>query len=309
MYIFSTEDERCITELIPPKDDNLRGYNISSISTDFENLRGLNVSTVTDTFCETFRKAYLVKRGTDFGSSKPMIIGGAVHSLVYKIFNIKIKNSSNTTTLMRDIAGLLDKDRLIEIIWGGSRLQELYNLSEDGEDYQHSLDELLQTLRDITKIEIERLKESSKYSHDVKIFDLERYVDGSVFNLNKGKVDLIAGLGNSRGICDLKTGTPYRDNIGPKLQITLYAIMLENELKINFDWGCIIFPYDKVNWQKTLLNKPIKMFFPISDDLRRKILERLETLDIILASDNPPESCRKRCNSMEICKNWGVKNV
>ena len=92
----------------------------------FEALEGLNVSEVLDNYCDTKRRIYLKKRGVDFGINKPMLEGGAVHSLIERLFHIVIENEFKVDSeLIVQIRGLKSDDRLIEIIWDGGKLQQL----------------------------------------------------------------------------------------------------------------------------------------------------------------------------------------
>ena len=301
MYLFSNEEvEEIAKSLEIDVNPNLRGYRLSPM---FESLEGLNVSDVIDSYCDTKRRIYLKKKGIDFGINKAMLQGGAIHSLIERIFTIvKNKGFNVSSELINQLNNLKSDDRLIEIIWNGGRLQQLRSISENEEDYLNSLNEIKEILNQLIDVEIERINRIDDYSSDIELLDLEKYVDARIFYLGTGKIDLLAGYHNEIGICDLKTGYPIGDNLDAKYQITLYSMMMESEYKVDVNWGAIIFPFERIGGVKRIREEPYKHIFSIDDTIRQGVIKELNEINDLLAKDELPPMCNKYCSSKDICR-------
>lgn len=304
MYLFTESEKQDIFSLSNISiDSTLRGYKVQS---NFGNLQGLNISNVVESFCETGRKLFLLRKGVDFGPSVVMINGGAIHTLIEKIFKKYISEKiSNKDDLLAFFNELKDEKRLMEIIWIGDGLFKLKEATIDKEEYNRTLWSIKQTLKDITQIEIRRFVNIEDYSSDIKIIELEDFIDGSSFDLGHGKVDAVLKYGDNIGICDLKSGAPYRDNISAKFQVTLYAMMMEAQFNVDVNWGAIVFPFEKINKKKVLLDNPFKDIFSIDIEIRERTLKHLSKMDNIIQSDELPPMCRWQCNycnAKEICE-------
>lgn len=304
MYLFTLEEEKEIEQCIKISNDFIpRGYRNQL---NFRNLRGLNITNIVDTFCETGRKLFLLRKGIDFGPSIDMVRGSAIHTLIEKVFkNFLSDEISSRDDLLIFINKLKDDSRLMEIIWEGDGLFKLKEAINDKEGYQRTLEELKQTLGNIIQIEIMRLLNNGAYSKDVRILELEDYIDGQSFKLGHGKVDAVLNWKDKIGICDLKSSAPYGGNDSAKYQITLYAMMMEAEHNIEVNWGAIVFPYEKINKKKVLSNNPIKVIFSIDEEIRKRTLKHVGNMNAIVQSDELPPMCRWQCNycnAREICE-------
>jgi len=301
MYLFSNKEAEEIAKSSEiDVNPNLRGYSLAPM---FESLKGLNISDVVDSYCDTKRRIYLKKKGVDFGINKAMIQGGAIHTLVERIFKIVIKSGFNVSSeLINELKSLKSDDILVEIIWNGGRLQQLRNISDNEEDYLNSLNGIKDILNQLIDFEIERINRFNDYSSDVELLDLEKYVDASIFNLGTGKIDLLARYHNKIGICDLKTGYPVGDNLDAKYQIALYSMMMENEYKVDINWGAVIFPFEKIGRIKRVRDEPYKDIFPIGDTIRQGVIMELNKINDLLERDDLPPICNKYCTSKDICR-------
>lgn len=301
MYLFNNSEE-CEVERVSEVEisSTLRGYNLNP---RFELLSGLSVSEVADLYCNTMRRIYLKKNGVDFGVSVPMIRGGAVHSLIEKIFKLLIEDDFEASEdLIKLIEQLKSDDWLQEIIWSGGKLQQLFEIAGNETEYQNSIDQIKKKLIAIIEMELKRIESINSYSNKVQLLDLEKYVDGSIFHLGNGRIDLILGYKNSIGVCDLKSSYSYGDNLSAKFQIALYSMMMECEHKVDVNWGVIVFPYERVNRNNYLMKHPKKIIIPINDTLRENTLDFLRNVVRILGNDEIPRICNKFCLSKELCQ-------
>jgi len=212
-----------------------------------------------------------------------------------------------SSELINRLNDLKSDDRLVEIIWDGGRLQELKNISDDEEDYLNSLNEIKEILNQLIDVEIGRINSINDYSRDIDLLDLEKYVDASIFYLGKGKIDLLANYHNKIGICDLKTGYPFGDNLDAKYQIALYSMMIENEYKVDINWGVVIFPFEKIGGVKRIREEPYKPIFSIDDTIRQGVIKELSEINELLAKDDLPPICNKYCFSKDICRNGVIE--
>ncbi len=301
MYIFSNEEDEKIAESSKIEVDSIwRGYNITPM---FELLKGLNLSDVVNNYCDTKRGIYLKKEGVDLGINKAMLQGGVIHTLIERIFTIVRKNGFKVNPELIDyLSELKSDDILIEIIWDGRRLQELKNISDDEDDYLNSVNEIKEVLTQLIDVEIGRINKINDYSNNINLLDLEKYVDASIFYLGRGKIDLLANYKNKIGICDLKTGYPFGDNLYAKYQIALYSMMMENEYKVDINWGVVIFPFEKIWGVKRIREEPYKLIFSIDENIRQGVIKELGKINELLAKDELPPMCNKNCSSKDICE-------
>ena len=296
MYFFSKEEENSITNELSEISDSLRGWNLKK---RYDRLKALNISNLSSTFCVTDRKLYQIYKGINFGASVDMIIGSSIHSIVEKIFESAFFLNNGNSGIDAFLDKIKDSKMLEQLIWNGGRLQELRNLCADEIDFQTKLEDMKTAMRDIVDLEKTRLGDSSLNSR-VKIADLERYVSGESLNISNGKIDAIFTFDEKIGLGDLKTGRPWKDNKDAKIQIAIYALLLEAEIKREIDWGVVIFPYDTLNLTKKLRVTPLKDIFGIGDELRSEALTRLQSVNEMLDGGNSPEICY-RCRTRDIC--------
>lgn len=296
MYFFSNQEEASITNELSHISDSLRGWNLKK---RYDRLKVLNISNLSSTFCVTDRKIYQIYKGINFGSSVDMIIGSSIHSIVEKIFESVFFVNHSNSGLDAFLDKIKDGKMLEQFIWNGGRLQELRNLCADESEFQMKLEDIKKAMRDIVDLEEKRLGDPSLKSR-VAIADLERYVSGDSMNISTGKIDAIFKFNGKIGLGDLKTGRPWKDNRDAKLQITIYALLLEAEIKKKIDWGVVIFPYDTLNSTKKLRVTPLKDIFGIGDELRSAALTRLQSVNEMLVREDTPEICY-RCRTRDIC--------
>jgi CRISPR/Cas system-associated exonuclease Cas4 (RecB family) len=296
MYFFSNQEEASITNELSHISDSLRGWNLKK---RYDRLKVLNISNLSSTFCVTDRKIYQIYKGINFGSSVDMIIGSSIHSIVEKIFESVFFVNHSNSGLDAFLDKIKDGKMLEQFIWNGGRLQELRNLCADESEFQMKLEDIKKAMRDIVDLEEKRLGDPSLKSR-VAIADLERYVSGDSMNISTGKIDAIFKFNGKIGLGDLKTGRPWKDNRDAKLQITIYALLLEAEIKKKIDWGVVIFPYDTLNSTKKLRVTPLKDIFGIGDELRSAALTRPQSVNEMLVREDTPEICY-RCRTRDIC--------
>ncbi len=264
----------------------------------------MNISNIVNTYCTTNRKIYQLSRGVDYGQSEAMILGSAVHSVIEKIYEKAKLRLLNPIDFQESLGGLKDDKYLTYLIWNGDKLQALFDLSSNEEEYESRLSEIIELMKEIVDFEIKRL-EDQKLSREILILDLEKYVNGFPLSIGTGKIDVVFRYEESIGVGDLKTGKIWGDNHDSKIQITIYAMLLESELKRNVDWGAVIFPFDYVNGTRTLRREPLKVIFPITTELREEALERLDEIEKLLCDGAAPKLCY-RCRTQTICQMGGT---
>lgn len=277
--------------------ENLRGW---FFDRKFKNLKGVNISSISNTFCKTSRRTYQLFRGVDFGTSKEMAFGAAIHSVVEHAFSEIIKSSQSGNSALVGLSRLKHEEKLTEMLFKENQLQLISDLSSSENEYSATLSNTISQMRDIVSLEIERY-ESLKDENKLRIADLERYVSGEPFNLGTGKIDAILIHENAIGIADLKTGRPWKDNVDAKIQITIYSLMLEKETGRDVNWGLIVFPFKRDESGKRMIrDTPLKIFFSINDGLRNQAINRLVEVDELLESGLPPKIC-SLCRSEDLC--------
>ncbi len=296
MYLFNYEEEDSIERKLEDVSDHLRGWNLEK---KFHELRKLNITQITNTFCKTDRRILQIYKGVDYGTSESMLIGASIHSVVEEIFDKAVFNTQEKRHINEILAQLKDNNRIEQQLWAGGRLQEMENLFNNKEEYEMKLNDLKETLRKIIDFEIARLTDPT-LNNAVKILDLERFVQGFPLDLRNGKIDVVFRHYGRIGIGDLKTGRPWKDNWDAKIQMTVYALLLESEVRKGVDWGVAVFPFDSSSEIKSLRKNPVKDIFCIGDELRTQALERLEDVDNMLISRTLPEICN-RCSTRDLC--------
>lgn len=296
MYLFPEKEAELISRIVNQDSPTVRGWDLNI---QFKNLLNLNISNIMSNFCRTDRKIFQLFKGVEYGSSSAMIMGATIHSIVEKIYE-RVNFERAAPNLNSDsLLGLKDENKLEEIIWAGGKLQELRNLSKSDGEYERTLSNLRNTMGDIVDFEISRFSDSG-FSNEVELVDLERYVSGFHLGTRNGKIDAIFRYRGKLGIGDLKTGKPWNENIDAKLQIAIYALLLESEIKLGIDWGVVVFPFEVNNGRKCIREEPLKDIFEIDDELRLKALQRLRNIDDMLHSEIPPEVCFM-CNTRTLC--------
>ena len=297
MYLFSADETNSIAQVMYESvDSELRGWNQRKYYTK---LCDLNISNIVNSYCLTNRKIYQLSRGVYYGQSEAMIVGSAIHSIVEKIYEKVLEGSDKSKELLQELADFKDDKFLMYLIRNGDKLQALRDLSASNSKYEEKLTEIKELLRNIVDFEIERLKNHDLIS-EVVILDLEKYVNGNSFSIGSGKIDVVFNYKNSIGIGDLKSGKPWKDNYDAKLQITIYAMLLETEIKKNVDWGVIIFPFEYDGEGRSLSVQPFKIIFPISSKLRKEALLRFDKIEKLLCEGKEPQICIK-CRSQSLC--------
>ncbi len=297
MYLFSKfeiESLKDLSSIYLPSE--LRGWELKK---NYTKLNGVSISNLVSTYCSTNRKIYQLNKGIDYGQSEAMIFGSAIHAIVEKIYEAMLRYSDNTDELQRSLNKLKEENVLTSLIWNGDKLQALHDLSPNDIEYELKLEKIKETMRDLIDYEIERFTDPNLYN-EVRILDLERYVNGNSLSIGTGKIDVIFRYKESLGIGDLKTGKMWKDNHDSKVQITVYAMLLEAEIKRKIDWGVVIFPFEINDGNRNLKATPFKDIFPISSELRMEVIERFDEIEGLLQGNHSPEICYK-CKTKSIC--------
>lgn len=288
MYIFTKRETAEISKKLPPEAKVTRGWEYIN---EYSNLNEIPISNIVNTFCKTDRRAYLLSRGNDLGKSKDMLFGMTIHTVVENLFTHLMKESLFIPTRIIDyINHISSEEKVMELIWGGTRLQNLKDLCVNEREYEEALGTLKKSVYNLLQLERNRLI-SREVDSDIELVDIERYVSGNAYNLPNGKVDAIVSYRNKLGVCDLKTGNSYKDNFDSKLQVTAYSLMLEYETGLDIDWGAIVFPYQKINGKRILRSEPFRDIFPIDQNLRNSLFSRLKYLDAIVERSEAPGIC------------------
>jgi len=300
MYLFQQPEINTIAQYAFTNiDPEMRGY---SISPSFDSFPGMSASQITNMYCPTGRKLFLEKSLVDFGKNIHLVKGGAIHSLIERIFRSFSRNEWNNDEFIDYLKSLKSEEVLHEILWEGERLDDLHAISGSEEKYSQDLNMLFSELRRIIDLEINRFRNIDN-GGVISIVDIEKYVSVYLFYLNKGKIDTLLTFDEKIGVCDLKTGNPYKENTQHKYQVALYAMLFERDYHIDINWGVLVFPYKKIMRRKTLLDKPYQQIFPIGDSLRNDLLSHLGFAHGVLSAKQIPEMCSstKVCFSREIC--------
>ncbi|MCL5783587.1 MAG: CRISPR-associated protein Cas4 [Candidatus Thermoplasmatota archaeon] len=291
MYIFTKKELAEISTKVLPDTKVTRGWDGIN---ECKNLNDIPISNIANTFCKSDRRVFLLSRGMDFGKSKDMLFGMTIHTVVEDLFTHIMKESLFTPARIVDyIDHISSEEKVMELIWGGTRLQTLKDLCANEREYEGTLEYLKRSVNDLLDLERDRLT-SKDLNFEVELVDIERYVSGNAYNLSNGKADAIVSYGHKLGICDLKTSNPFKDNFDSKLQVTAYGLMLEYETGFDVDWGVIVFPYQKIYEKKTLRSEPFKDIFPIDQNMRNSLFSRLKYLDALVENSQAPRMC-DRC--------------
>jgi len=296
MYLFSKEEIQKIKELIVDISPSLRGWNLTY---KFSKLKPLNIAVIANTYCDTDRKIYQIYKGVDYGTSEAMITGAVIHSLVEEIFNSCELELESKSSVLDTVAQLKDENSMEQLIWNGGKLQQLRLLCSSDEEYDSKIKDLKTTMKDVVDFEAARLT-NPEINNKIWILDIEKSVSGFSLNMGNGKIDVVLRNEGNIGIGDLKTGRPWGDNRDAKIQMTIYALLLESEAKNEVNWGAVIFPFDFGYGSKFLRKTPLKDIFGIDDEVRMDALQRLSDVEKLLSSDKLPELCG-RCRTKELC--------
>ena len=296
MYLFNYDEADSIKKRVEDVSPYLRGWTLDK---RFNTLRNLNISEITNTFCRTDRKIFQTYKGVNYGTSEAMVIGASIHSVVEEVFDSVVFDAQESRPIHETLAQLKNSSGIEQQIWIGGKMQGMRNLYSSDAEYVLKLNNLKDILREIIDFEVGRFSDPT-LNGQVKILDLERFVHGLPLAVSYGKIDVVFRYNGMLGIGDLKTGRPWKDNWDAKLQMAVYALLLESEVKREVDWGVAIFPFDSSSSIKSLRKRPLKDIFGIGDELRIQALQRLTDVDNMLSSGAPPEIC-DRCSTRDLC--------
>ena len=261
-----------------PVDEDLRGWSWDRPPIKPRAYFGLGVYEVAGKYCPTRRDVWLRRKaGTRPKPSKTMLVGRLLHEAIDKA----------TKSVLRGVVQ-------------GKKAWEIY---EENQSIDLNLkgvdDELKQLYINIYKstlitilgeLEYEALTTNS--SLQIPLFT-EYKVDGSLIGLSSNlSVDALAnGI-----ILDYKFGEGKDFH---KLSIAGYALALESEYEIPFDYGLII--YISNRGERIRINaRPVY----VSNSLRRWFLEERDNIiEILLSDEEPPvdNKCKESCPFYKVC--------
>lgn len=79
-------------------------------------------------------------------------------------------------------------------------------------------------------------------------------------------------------------------------------MMMENEYRVDINWGVVIFPFEKILGVKRIREEPYKLIFSIDENIRQGVIKELGKISELLAKDELPPICDKDCFSKDICE-------
>ena len=269
-----------------PVENELRGWNWDKPPLRPRAYLGLGVSEVSSKYCSTRRDIWLRRvMGTKPSASIPeqLCIGRVVHE-VFRIVTSEVRK-----LVVRDLPGWEVYERLA--------CKCKRTLSCNGLNPEPWVIDLYKTLLLMFTAE----SESSNILHGASPsigwlpYVSEFKVDGSMLGLSSNlSVDAIAEGGV---IVEIKYGRPMDFH---KLALTGYALALEANLEVPFDYGILLHINGLPKSRPRIGVEPVY----ISSSLRREFIdERDEIIDMVLSGREPPkpEYCPYLCPYREVC--------
>ncbi len=260
-----------------PVDIELRGWNWDKPPIKPRAYLGLGVYEVANKYCPTRRDVWLRRKiGIKPKTTDPLNTGKKIHT----IFNTAIRQVNKL--IAQGYPGWLVYEELMY------RVKKLL-----GESEKWAI-ELFKTLVLSLTAEIEYEKAVSGGTPLLTWYS-EYHVDGSLLGLSSNlSIDAVSDGGV---VVELKYGS-QRDF--HKLSITGYALALESNLEIPFDYGLLVYINGVPGTSPSMKIAPVY----ISNTLRRWFLEeRDEVIDMLLENREPVKntSCPRQCPFYEVC--------
>ncbi len=263
-----------------PVDEDLRGWNWDKPPVKPRAYLGLSVSEIASKYCPTRRDIWLKRVAKK--QPKPteqMMIGRIVHQVFHTVFEEARKQ------IVQGHSGW----RVYEVL--SSKTNELL-----GEKEEWVIDLYKTLLLSIAaEVDTEYALAGGNPSLGWMPWLTEFRVDGTQLGLsNSLSIDAVAEGGV---VIEVKYGKPMDFH---KLSLAGYAMVLEANLEIPFDYGMIIYVNGVPNNRPRITLKPVY----VSNMLRRWFLdERDSIIDMLLAEEEPPKppSCPTPCPYQEVC--------
>ncbi len=261
-----------------PVDDELRGWNWDKPPIKPRAYLGLGVYEIASKYCPTRRDIWLRRKmGIKPEATKPIQTGRLLHDAI----NLAVKN-----TIKGIAEGLQPWDIYEKYKDDWSKI--MIYIDENDKIIIHTYKSTLLSL--LGEYTYESLTTGS---NPQPIIVTEYHVDGTPIGLsNTLSIDAL-----SEGvIIDYKYGEPREFH---RLSIAGYALALEADLEIPFDYGLLIY----VNNRNGFLRVNTKPIY-VSNTLRRWFLEeRNNIIDMLLDDEEPPidNRCRESCPFYRVC--------
>lgn len=261
-----------------PVDYDLRGWNWDKPPIKSRAYLGLSVYEVANKYCPTRRDIWLRRKlGVKPKASDIMNIGRRVH----EVFNKAIRET------YRLFAKGLPGWQVYEILMYRSRLILGNNSEKWAVDLFKSI-----VLNLAAEVEYERAVTGGQPAFP---WYSEYRVNGTLLGLSSNLS--IDALSDGGVVVEIKYGS-QRDF--HRLSLTGYALALESNLEIPFDYGILVYINGVPGSNPTIHTVPVY----ISNTLRRWFLEeRDEIIDMLLEDTEPVKAspCPKTCPFYEVC--------
>ncbi len=261
-----------------PVDIELRGWNWDKQPIKPRAYLGLGVYEIANKYCPTRRDIWLRRKlGVKPKTTEPMSIGKTIH----EVFNTAIRQVNKLVA--QGYPGWLVYEELMY------KAKKLLNTGNEKWPI-----ELFKTIVLGLAAEIEYEKAVSGGTPLLTWYS-EYHVDGSLLGLSSSLS--IDALSDGGVVVEIKYGSPREFH---KLSITGYALALESNLEIPFDYGLILYVNGVPMNSPSIKVKPVY----ISNSLRRWFLEeRDEIIDMLLEDKEPVKAtpCPKQCPFYEVC--------
>ncbi len=262
-----------------PVDEELRGWNWDKPPLKPRAYLELGVSEIASKYCETRRDLWLRRKmSVKTEATEPLIKGHLIHEAV---------STAIANTYKHIVLGWKPWDtyEAVKNKWRqlNTHSREYEKIVEQA--YKYTLLSILGELsyEDLTK---------SNTSPPLIISEFK--VDGSNLGLSPNlSIDIVADGGV---IVDFKYGAPRDFH---KLSLTGYALALEAEYEVPYDYGLLIYVNEvrdrlKISFKPVYINSHLRKWF---------IEERDEIIDMLLENREPPvdTQCLAKCPLHKVC--------
>lgn len=261
-----------------PVDEDLRGWSWEKPPVKPRAYLNLGVYEVAGKYCPTRRDIWIRRKlGIKPENTKPLVKGKLLHEAMNLAVKMIIKNMVNNDKLWRIYDEIRDS-------WK--------KLATGNEELDRFIEEVYKsaTLMILGELEYESLITGSNPQPPVYT---EYKVDGTPIGLAPNiSVDAL-----SNGIIvEYKYGEPRDFHV---LSIAGYALALEAEYEVPFDYGLLVYVYENNNGLR-IMYKPVY----VSNMLRRWFIDERNTIiDMLIDNNEPPTAgnCRKTCPFYKVC--------
>jgi CRISPR-associated protein Csa1 len=263
-----------------PVDEELRGWNWDKPPLRPRAYLELGVSEVASKYCETRRDIWLRRKvGAKPGPSEPLSKGRLIHEAISLAISEASKLIVHDWTPWSIYEFLKDKWRRL--------------LSSEQVEYAKLVESIYkQTL--LTILGELAYEDAVKSNRSQPVLISEFRVDGGNLGLSQNlSVDVVLEGGV---IVDFKYGAPREFH---KLSLAGYALALESEFEVPYDYGLLIYINDsngrfKTSYKPIYINSHVRRWF---------IEERDEIIDMLIENREPPvdSQCYSGCPYLKVC--------